>query len=209
MNNLVRCFSPGLRSSQSRLCRSKASPRIYSRRVKRIGISLLLGLSLCSATVSGVTLAWDPNPEPNIVGYVIYSGQQSESYTQRIEVGNVTQTTISNLQPGITYYFAMTALNNSGIESDPSPEISYTVPSSGPARPRLLSISSPDPRRIILTWTSVPGSIYRVASKNDLSGTNWIDLSQNITATASTTSWIGPLSSTLRSKFFAIRLVSN
>lgn len=208
--NLACDFGPGLRRVRSRIRCPKALPWIYSRRVKGIGISLLLGGSLCSAgALSSVTLAWDPNPEPNIAGYVVYSGQQSETYTQRTEVGNVTQATLSNLQPGITYYFTVAALNTLGLESDPSSEISYAVPDFGPPRPRLLSISTPIQRKIMLTWTSVPGSTYRVAYKNDLSDTDWVDLSQNITATASTTSWVGPLSSSVRSKFFAIRLVMN
>jgi hypothetical protein len=49
-----------------------------------------------------------------------------------MNVGNATQTTVSGLVPGQTYYFAATAYNSSGVESDYSTEIVYTVPSGRP-----------------------------------------------------------------------------
>jgi hypothetical protein len=75
-----------------------------------------------------VTLTWDSNSIPNLAGYRLYSGTTPGVFTQRIEVGNSTTISVSNLTEGQTYFFAVTAYNTSGTESSPS-NISYTVPS--------------------------------------------------------------------------------
>jgi hypothetical protein len=35
-----------------------------------------------------LTLAWDPNSEPDIAGYILYYGTESETYPQQVDVGN-------------------------------------------------------------------------------------------------------------------------
>src|SRR5713226_5015779 len=75
-----------------------------------------------------VTLAWDPNTETNVSNYNLYYGGASGVYTNSANVGNVTNCTVAGLQSAVTYYFAVAADNTSGLESPPSNEISYTVP---------------------------------------------------------------------------------
>ncbi|MCL5096602.1 MAG: fibronectin type III domain-containing protein [Candidatus Omnitrophica bacterium] len=75
-----------------------------------------------------VSLAWDANDEADIAGYMVHYGAQSRQYTQTVDVGNITSATISNLVERATYYFAVTAYNSSGLESDFSNEVSYDVP---------------------------------------------------------------------------------
>ena len=77
---------------------------------------------------SGVTLAWDANVEPDIAGYKVYYGTTSRMYPFPVDAGNLTTQSVSNLQEGLTYYFAATAYNTEGLESDFSTEISHTVP---------------------------------------------------------------------------------
>ena len=72
-----------------------------------------------------LTLAWNPSPSPEIVHCNLYYGTASGEYTDIIVVGNVASVTISNLVPGVTYYFAITAVNAEGQESDFSNEASY------------------------------------------------------------------------------------
>src|SRR5262249_48873477 len=67
-----------------------------------------------------------------VAGYKVYQGGTSGIYTNSINVGNVTQATVSGMIVGRTYYFAATAYNSLGIESDYSSEIAYTVPASSP-----------------------------------------------------------------------------
>jgi len=76
----------------------------------------------------GVTLAWDPSSDTNVVGYFRYYGGASGNYTNRVDVGNVTSNTVAGLVAGSTYFFAVTDYGASGLESLPSTEVSYTVP---------------------------------------------------------------------------------
>src|SRR4029077_6608497 len=61
-------------------------------------------------------------------GYNVYYGVASSIYTNKVNVGNVTNATISGLIEGTTYYFALTAYNPFELESDFSNEMFYTVP---------------------------------------------------------------------------------
>ncbi|MHB9006173.1 MAG: fibronectin type III domain-containing protein, partial [Limisphaerales bacterium] len=73
-----------------------------------------------------VQLAWDANTEPDVAGYKVYWGTSSGQYSQQLSVGAVTTAQIPDLAPGVTYYFAATALNTEGLESDYSAEIEHT-----------------------------------------------------------------------------------
>jgi hypothetical protein len=75
-----------------------------------------------------VTLEWDPNSETDIAGYRIHYGTASGSYIHLKDAGKQTACTVTELVPGTTYYFAATAYNTSGLESDYSNEVLYTVP---------------------------------------------------------------------------------
>ena len=75
-----------------------------------------------------VTLAWNPNPEPDIAGYKIHYGTSSGSYTSHVDVGNHTTSTVSGLQDATKYYFAATTYNNGGLESSYSAEVVYNPP---------------------------------------------------------------------------------
>ena len=75
-----------------------------------------------------MTLAWDPDAGTNIAGYKIYYGVASRTYSHTNNVGNVTNATISSLIGGTVYYFAATAVDTSGLESDFSAEVVYTNP---------------------------------------------------------------------------------
>ena len=86
-----------------------------------------------ATTVSAeqVTLAWDPNPEPDLAGYYIYYGERGTT-PLRVDAGLNTNVTIQNLVAGRTYDFYATAFNTANIESDPSQTITYTVPTPPP-----------------------------------------------------------------------------
>jgi hypothetical protein len=79
------------------------------------------------------TLSWDPpttnadgTPLTDLAGYKVYYGTVSGSYSQNINVGNITTYTVADLNNG-TYYFAVTAYNTSGNESEYSNEVSKTI----------------------------------------------------------------------------------
>lgn len=73
-------------------------------------------------------LGWDPTADPAVVGFNVYYGASSRNYTNVVDAGNRTTVTISNLLPGVTYWFAATSYSATGLESDYSAEASYLVP---------------------------------------------------------------------------------
>jgi hypothetical protein len=90
--------------------------------------SVLLAMVSLTAQAATVNLAWDANTEPTLAGYTLYYGTASKAYSYTCNASNVTHATVMNLTPGQTYYFVVTAYDVFGLESDPSSEISYTVP---------------------------------------------------------------------------------
>jgi hypothetical protein len=103
------------------------------RPLPKIIISGCTFVTCCISGVQGgqsVTLAWNPDPDPNLAGYRLYCGTGRGVYTQRIEIGKATTTSVSNLAAGRTYFFAVTVYNTAYMESPPSNEVSYTVPAS-------------------------------------------------------------------------------
>lgn len=90
--------------------------------MKYLLILLLLPTVLFSATIS-----WDANGESDLAGYKIYYGESAGSYTELLDVGNVTSYQIQ-LTPAINYYFAVTAYDYSGNESTFSEEVSFVEP---------------------------------------------------------------------------------
>jgi hypothetical protein len=83
------------------------------------------------AQASQVTLAWDASSDPDVAGYKLYYGTRSKSYSAVIPVGNRTTYSVPGLESGTGYYFAVTAYDNSGLESEFSNEASYTAPAGG------------------------------------------------------------------------------
>jgi hypothetical protein len=90
-------------------------------------ISLLL-IPAARAGAAIVTLAWDPNPETDLLGYRIHYGTSSGVYGTSIEVGLQTTYTVTGLPAG-NYYFAITAYNTSWLESGYSNEVSADLTS--------------------------------------------------------------------------------
>ncbi len=101
---------------------------------KRFLLFLLLFCCLtipATAAQAQVTLSWIPNTEANLTGYKIHYGISSRNYTNVIDVGlpdsinGRIQATVNELT-GSTYFFAVTAYDNNGLESDYSNEIIHT-----------------------------------------------------------------------------------
>lgn len=80
-----------------------------------------------------VALNWAPpvsnedgTPLTDLAGYKVYYGREARNYTSVIAVGDVTTHTVDLPAPG-TYYFAVTACDWAGNESEFSREVSYTL----------------------------------------------------------------------------------
>jgi hypothetical protein len=84
---------------------------------------------LAALATGTVTLAWDPSPGTNVIAnYNLYFGVASATYTNVVSAGTNTTISVSNLVEGATYYFAATAVDSYGLESDYSTEVSTLIP---------------------------------------------------------------------------------
>lgn len=104
-------------------------------------ILLCLLASLAQAAAISVTLQWDPNAELDLAGYNLKWGFVQGQEDHVIDVGNnITATVDEPWSVGMTIYFVVTAYNVVDMESDPSNEVSYTVPHGRPRPPFNLRI---------------------------------------------------------------------
>lgn len=103
----------------------------FDSRLRRFAAALMLALVLLlagtAAQAAQVTLRWNASPEENIAGYVVHFGTRSGQYDQNIDVGKAQRVTISDLEPGRTYYFAATAYDIYGFSSDVGEELAFTI----------------------------------------------------------------------------------
>lgn len=104
-------------------------PKLWNVRLSWIGVALLL-LAAGRAEAQSVTLAWDPNDESDLAGYIIGYGTSSGQNQKTVDVGMATQWSVGGLSAGKTYYFRVFAYNTAGTKSAPSKEVSTTMPGS-------------------------------------------------------------------------------
>src|SRR5262245_45900200 len=96
----------------------KAGPHTAVRQgLLTLSLMALSALASISAFADSVMLAWDPSVSTNVVGYRVYYGIGSRSYTNHVSVTG-TNATVSGLAVATTYYFTATAYDSNGIESD-------------------------------------------------------------------------------------------
>ena len=76
-------------------------------------------LCVTSVTAREVTLNWDSNSEPDLSHYVVYWGISSGDYSDNSgDIGLVTEYSVEIPDDGHVYFFAVTAVDESGLESD-------------------------------------------------------------------------------------------
>ena len=91
-----------------------------------LAATVLLALVIPTrAEAVNVTLAWDAPVDPTVTGYVVSYGIVSRAYGQEINVGNVTQYTVTALALNQTYYFAVQSYNATGVRSAFSAEVVF------------------------------------------------------------------------------------
>lgn len=135
----------------------------------RLGAVILLAGAWQAAVADAITLAWDANVESDIAGYKIYSGTNSRVYPAVVDVGNRTSHTVSNLTAGRTYFLALTAYDTTGLESDFSAELSYTVPPD-------LTLAYLGAGRYRVRFSASPGVAYGIEYSESLESPVWQSL---------------------------------
>jgi hypothetical protein len=109
---------------------------------KRMLLLVFMGSFLLSGVFGAdVSLAWDPSASTGISGYKVYLGNNSRTYHSSTSLGNQTTHTVVNLGPG-TWFFAVTAYDSSGNESDFSNEVSNIVQAIDTTPPSISGITS-------------------------------------------------------------------
>lgn len=100
-------------------------------RVLVCGLALLLLVG--NAEAGQLRIAWDPNLEPEVVGYLVSYGTAAGQYDRTVDAGFQTDCTLEGLSDGQIYYVAVQAYTADQVRSDYSTEVSAVVrPTSTP-----------------------------------------------------------------------------
>jgi len=101
------------------MMRSSNSVRNHGAKVfsLRFWICTMMLMALPALASVSIPLLWNPSIGSTVAGYKIYYGVKSHVYTNSVDVGNVTNTTITGLAANTTYYFAGKTYDQFGIES--------------------------------------------------------------------------------------------
>jgi Fibronectin type III domain len=93
-------------------------------------VLVLFAITSNTARAGSATLGWQPSPSSGVVAYRIYYGTASTQYQWSVAVPNVSTAQVDGLAAGVTYYFAVKAVDATGAESAASNEVADTVSSS-------------------------------------------------------------------------------
>ena len=118
--------------------------------LQTVPVVVLLVLVLATPAVAGtatLTLAWDASSDPSVDGYIIEWGESSGTYTDEVDVGDLTSYTITGLVDGRRYYITVRSYTSGGVESAPSNEVSgvATAPPPPPPPPEPEPEPEPEP----------------------------------------------------------------
>ena len=103
---------------------------------RKIGpiLALAFALGAAGAMAAEVTLAWDAptanmdgSPLADLSGNIVYYGTEPGVYQAGLDVGLTTQATVTGLQAGVTYYFAVQAYNCWDYPSELSQEVAAST----------------------------------------------------------------------------------
>jgi hypothetical protein len=111
-------------------------------RAHRQGRIFQFAFFLCALTLAlpaappSATLAWDPPTGTNVIAsYSVYWGAASHTYTNKVSAGLALSVVVTNLSFSTTYFFAATAVDIAGFESEFSTEVFTNTPAAPPVRP--------------------------------------------------------------------------
>jgi len=135
----------------------------FSCQTKFLAAFLMLGaLSKPVGAEQSINLAWTQSVTPDVTGYYLMYGGASRTYTNLVDVGNVTNTAVNGLVAGATYYLAAVAYDAFGFSSVDSVEIVYTVPIIAPEQ-----LSAKKTLPFTLTVSGTIGQMYDIQATSD------------------------------------------
>ncbi len=162
--------------------------RVFPHQIGFCFAALWLSLYPPARADQSVSLAWDPSPDTNVVGYILYYGNATGVYSSRVDVGTNTAFSISGLKEGQTNFFVVTAYDVAGLESDPSNELGFVVPGllclaagAGPGGPLLVSFPVAPGRRYLLQISKDLRNWFTIWQTNAVSN-GWVLFSDTVVA---------------------------
>jgi hypothetical protein len=121
-NGIGIAFSPGMRLHNRSLPGNSTLIRL-------VGLALFSVITAMMAAAAGrVELMWDSSPDDAVTGYMVYCTDVTLHHSSQIDVGNTNTCMVTNLAEGRTYQFYVTAYDGTGLESDPSNTLEFSVP---------------------------------------------------------------------------------
>jgi len=169
-----------------------------------------------------VTLAW--NASAGAAGYHLYYGGVSQKYTNMVDAGGATNCTVTGLNVGITYYFAVTAYDVVGLESPFSPEISYTISATntvpvtptnsvptnsapvGKGHGAKLQLRLSASKQPTVTATAPAGYVYDVQASTDL--TTWTTIGSVTASSSGTISYTDKKAKNNKGRYYRLKQTS-
>ena len=163
-----------------------------------LGSILITVAAAGTAVADTINLAWDPNRESTVQGYMVHVGTQSGTYTQHLDVGLNTFYGWSNAVAGQRYCFAVSAYVAGHLEGPKSNEVcgfSNAVPilanpgsrSSAVGQPTSLQLqgSDPDGEAVSYMANGMPPGLSVMVGTGFISGTPTSAGTYSVTATVS------------------------
>jgi len=158
-------------------------------------------------TVSGAAVAVSANAADNVgvagVQFKLDGANLGAERTSAPYIANLDTTTLTNGS------HTLTAVARDAAGNQTTATTSVVVSNSTPTVTPTVSITSITGTSSTITWSSTPGKTYRVTYKNDLTDATWSDLSGNITATNTITSWKDTTAGASKHRFYLVNYAVN
>jgi hypothetical protein len=132
---------------------------------------LLWLVSTQAAGAAGLTVAWDPNPEPDLAAYLVSYGTSPGAHSGNVMVtSSVSRVRLENLSGGTRYYVIVRAMGTSGQFGLPSAEVTGVASDTPPAAPT-------GSAQTYYAEGAAGFFDYRVAVLNTASSQTWLNVS--------------------------------
>jgi hypothetical protein len=133
-------------------------------------IILFIFISFAATLAGELKLAWDPNAEPDLAGYIIYYGTAPLTFDKSVDVKNVTTYTLTDLDLCTHYYIVATAYDSFNNISDYSNEVDGFAEEPPPAAIVVSPAGTITTTTPTYTWNAVCNSTWYYLWVNDSTG---------------------------------------
>ena len=171
---------------------------LFNRRHLAIALLLALVAGVRVGAAETLSIEWDPNPEPEVVGYRVFVGPQPGVYTSQVDVGNATSYSLGAVEAGqrlcvaVAAYYAGPTVGNKSAEvctdtNKPPVLQSPGNQTSAVGAALTLTLVGSDPEGLPVTYsaTGLPAGLTLNRNTGFISGTPTTVTTYNVTVTVS------------------------